>query len=249
MVTWIAKTALTRIRSTVVSVGALAPTHTSPMSAVQEEGQRMDQEMDQSPHCAWCALVSSPLLCGIAVGRVGLGYVILIIYYYLFINFWLYWVFDCFAQAFSGCGEQGLLFIEEHGRLVAGASFVFWSTGFRRAGFRSCCPWTRVVVAHTGLVAPRNPPRPGIRPASPALAGGFFITEPPASPVILILVQAGCLHTNKKRNEKPTNPPRTLNRATLPVFCQKLANSFCINGILYGWAVAVMVPWENGYHS
>ena len=194
----------------------------------------MDQEMDQGPHCAWCTLVSSPLRCGTAVQRVGLGYVILIIYYYLFIYFWLYWVFDCFAQPFSGCGKQGLLFIMVHGRLIAVASFVFWGTGFRRAGFHSCCPWPLVIVAHTGVVVLRNLPGPGIGPVSPALAGGFFIPEPSASPVILILGQAGCLHKNKKRNGKATNPPGTLSRVTLPVFCQKLASSFCIDGILYG---------------
>ena len=131
--------------------------------------------MDQSPHWAWRALVSSPLLCGTVVRRVGLGYVILIIYYnYLFINFWLYWVFDCFAQAFSGCGKQGLLFIEVHGRLVAVASFVFRSTGFRRAGFRSCCRWTLVVVAHTGLFDLRNPPQTRDRTRVPCIGRGIL---------------------------------------------------------------------------
>ena len=74
----------------------------------------------------------------------------------LFINFWLHWVFDCFAQPLSGCSELGLLFIVVHGCLIAVASFVFWSTGFRRAGFHSCCPRTLVVVAHTGLAALRH---------------------------------------------------------------------------------------------
>ena len=31
---------------------------------------------------------------------------------------------------------------------------------------------------------PGNHPEPGIEPASPALAGGFFITEPPGNPTI-----------------------------------------------------------------
>ena len=37
-----------------------------------------------------------------------------------------------------------------------------------------------------GLVAPRqwDLPRLGIKPVSPALAGGFFTTEPPGKPLI-----------------------------------------------------------------
>ena len=52
---------------------------------------------------------------------------------YLFsLFFWLHWVFvaarvllsSCGAQAFSSCGEQGLLFIVVCGLLTAGASLV-----------------------------------------------------------------------------------------------------------------------------
>ena len=40
-------------------------------------------------------------------------------------------------------------------------------------------------MRHVGL------PRSGIKPVSPALAGGFFITEPPGKPRILMLLKAG----------------------------------------------------------
>ena len=43
----------------------------------------------------------------------------------------------CCAQAFSSCGEQGLLFIALRGLLIAVASFVA-EHGSRRAGFSSC---------------------------------------------------------------------------------------------------------------
>ena len=33
--------------------------------------------------------------------------------------------------------------------------------------------------------SPRNLPYPGIKPVSPTLAGGFFITEPPEKPVYI----------------------------------------------------------------
>ena len=87
MVTWIAKTALTRIRTTVVSADALAPARMSPVSTLQEKGQRMGQERGQCPHWAWCTLVSSHFLRGATVPHVGRGYVILIIYYYYLLIF------------------------------------------------------------------------------------------------------------------------------------------------------------------
>ena len=43
----------------------------------------------------------------------------------------------CCARAFSSCGEQGLLFVEVHGLLIAVASLL-WSTGSRCTGFSSC---------------------------------------------------------------------------------------------------------------
>ena len=44
------------------------------------------------------------------------------IYLFLPIYFWLYWVFV--AEAFSDCGEQGLLFIVVHGLLIPVASLI-----------------------------------------------------------------------------------------------------------------------------
>ena len=38
------------------------------------------------------------------------------------------------------------------------------------------------------LPPPREFPDPGIKPASPALAGKFFTTEPPANPKIIIVI-------------------------------------------------------------
>ena len=39
--------------------------------------------------------------------------------------------------------------------------------------------WGQAQLLH----GPREPPGPGIRPVSPALAGGFFTTEPPRKPL------------------------------------------------------------------
>ena len=46
------------------------------------------------------------------------------------------------------------------------------SMGFPRQEYRSELPFS----------SPRNPPNPGIEPMSPALACGFFATEPPGEP-------------------------------------------------------------------
>ena len=47
----------------------------------------------------------------------------LVFFINLFIYFWLLWVFVA-AQAFSSCGERGLLFVVVCGLLIAGASLV-----------------------------------------------------------------------------------------------------------------------------
>ena len=44
-------------------------------------------------------------------------------YLFYFIYFWLHWVLVA-AQAFSSCGELGLLFLVVHGLLIAVASLV-----------------------------------------------------------------------------------------------------------------------------
>ena len=40
------------------------------------------------------------------------------------INFWLLWIFVCFARAFFSCGEWGLLFVAVRRLLIAVASLV-----------------------------------------------------------------------------------------------------------------------------
>ena len=57
----------------------------------------------------------------------------------LFILFylWLCWVFVAARRLFSGCEEQGLLFVAVRRLLIVVASFV-GSTGSRHADFSSC---------------------------------------------------------------------------------------------------------------
>ena len=98
----------------------------------------------------------------------------------------------CYAQAFSSCGERGLLFVVVCGLLIA--------VGFSCCGAWALGAWTSVVVAH-GLSSCGSralehrlsscgaraqllrgiwdPSRPELEPVSPALAGGFLTTVPP----------------------------------------------------------------------
>ena len=109
------------------------------------------------------------------------------------IYFWLNWVFIA-VHAFSSCGEQGLLFIAVHGLLTAAASLAVEhrlrvhgleqvqhsGSALQLAGSGALAQQLRC----TGLVARStwDPPGPGIKSVSPALAAGFLSTEPPGSP-------------------------------------------------------------------
>ena len=100
----------------------------------------------------------------------------LLLFIYLFIYLWLCWVFV------SVCGPSPVVASGGHSSLrCAGLPpsrpLPLRSTGSRRAG--------SVVVAH-GLSRSRAcgiPPRPGLEPASPALAGSFSTTAPPGKPL------------------------------------------------------------------
>ena len=96
----------------------------------------------------------------------------------------------CCARAFSSCGEQGLcsgcdgrtsLFAEHKLQGV-------WASRVAACGLSNCGSWA---PAHglsscgTGAWLPCSmcdPPRPGIEPMSPVLAGRIFTTEPPGKP-------------------------------------------------------------------
>jgi len=82
------------------------------------------------------------------------------------------------AQAFCGRGERGLL-----------------SSCGGRASYRSaslvghlprCGSWSRLSCGTWDL------PGPGREPVSPALAGGFFITEPPRKPTNYYVTPGSC---------------------------------------------------------
>ena len=84
----------------------------------------------------------------------------------------------CFAQAFSSYTEQGLLSDAVLGLLIVVASLVaqrglyVHSVGSTCTAFSSC--GAQAYLFHSM----RDLPGPGIKPVSPALAGGLLSTAP-----------------------------------------------------------------------
>ena len=53
------------------------------------------------------------------------------------------------------------------------------------------------------LSSPGDLPNPGIKPTSPALAGGFFTTEPPWKPIYMYEKREGVSHSIMSNSLKP----------------------------------------------
>ena len=85
------------------------------------------------------------------------------------------------ARAFCSCGKWGPLFIVVRGPLTIAASLV----AERRLS--SC--GSRAQLLH-GMW---DPPRPGLEPVSPALAGRFSTTAPPGKPLAIFLMTPNTL--------------------------------------------------------
>ena len=83
------------------------------------------------------------------------------------------------ARAFSSCGKRGPLFIAVHGPLTIAASLVEHRLQTRRLS--SCSSRAQLLRGMWNL------PRPGLKPVSPALAGGFSTTAPPGKPCVSVL--------------------------------------------------------------
>ena len=82
----------------------------------------------------------------------------------------------CFcARAFSSCGKRGPLFIAVRGPLTIADSPVA-EHRLQTRRLSNCGSWAQL------LRGTRDPPRPGLEPASPASAGRFSTTAPPGKP-------------------------------------------------------------------
>ena len=97
-----------------------------------------------------------------------------------FFNFIYLFIYGCVglrfcARAFSSCGKRGPFFIAVRGPLTIAASLVaehrLQTRRLSNCGSRA-----------QSLRGMRDPPRPGLEPVSPALAGRLSITAPPGKP-------------------------------------------------------------------
>ena len=80
------------------------------------------------------------------------------------------------ARAFSSCGKRGPLFIAVRGPLTIESSLV--------AEHRlQMCKLSNCGSRAQLLRGMWDPPRPGLEPVSPALAGRFSTTAPPGKPL------------------------------------------------------------------
>ena len=84
------------------------------------------------------------------------------------------------ARASSSCGERGPLFITVRGPLTITASLVA-EHRLQTRRLSSC--GSRVYL----LCGMWDPPRPGLKPVSPASAGGPSTTAPPGKSTHLLL--------------------------------------------------------------
>ena len=85
------------------------------------------------------------------------------------------------ARAFSSCGKWGSLFIMVHGPLIIVASLVA-EHRLQPRRVSSCVSQAQL------LRGMWDPPRPGLEPMSPALAGRFSTAAPPGKPFSDFLV-------------------------------------------------------------
>ena len=79
------------------------------------------------------------------------------------------------ARAFSSCGKRGPLFIAVRGPLTVTASLVA-EHRLQTHRLSNRGSWAQLLRGMWDL------PRPGLEPASPALAGRFSTTAPPGKP-------------------------------------------------------------------
>ena len=107
------------------------------------------------------------------------------IFFKIFIYLFLAVLGLCFcARAFSSCGKRGPLFIAVHRPLTIVASLVA-EPRLQTHRLSSCGSRAQLLRGMWDL------PRPGLEPASPALAGRFSTTVPPGKPPREVFFKVG----------------------------------------------------------
>ena len=108
-------------------------------------------------------------------------------YIYIFLNLFLYFFLGVLglrfcARAFSSCGKRGPLFITVRGPLTIAASPVA-EHRLQTRRLSNCGSRAQL------LRGMWDPPRPGLKPVSPALAGGLPTTAPPGKPLYIYFLK------------------------------------------------------------
>ena len=101
-----------------------------------------------------------------------------IFFFFFFFNLWLCWVFVSF-QGLSLVAASGGHSSSRCARLSLLRPLLLWRTGYRCAG--------SAIAAH-GPSCMWDPPRPGLEPVSPSLAGRLPTTAPPGKPQFLFFI-------------------------------------------------------------
>ena len=109
----------------------------------------------------------------------GIPLFLLFIYLFIYLFLAVLGLRFC-ARAFSSCGKRGPLFIAVRGPLTIAASPVA-EHKLQTRRLSSC--GSRVQL----LRGMWDPPKPGLEPVSPALAGRLPTTAPPGKPWLLFL--------------------------------------------------------------
>ena len=102
------------------------------------------------------------------------------------------------ARAFSSCGKRGPLFIAVHGPLTIAASPVA-EHRLQTRRLSSCGSRAQL------LRGMWDPPRPGLEPVSPALAGRLSTTGPPGKPHHLLIIHSHPLILLTRMRQKSQN--------------------------------------------
>ena len=116
----------------------------------------------------------------------SLSHDMIIFLFFFFFNYWFIYLFLAVlglrfcAWAFSSCGKQGPLFIVVRGPLTIVAPLVA-EHRLQTRRLSSCG------APAQPLHGMWDPPRPGLEPVFPALAGRLSTTAPPGKPMIIFL--------------------------------------------------------------
>ena len=105
----------------------------------------------------------------------------MLLFFFFFINLFIYLFlavlgFRFCARAFSSCGELGPLLIAVRRPVTVAASPVA-EHRLQTRRLSNCGSWAQL------LRGMWDPPRPGLEPVSPALAGRLSTTAPPGKPL------------------------------------------------------------------